>query len=101
MAVRRNPEEVEHLLDEYKRTEMTRAEFCRQQGVSIYTLDYYLRRQVSKAKPRFARVRLAAAAPTIASCNFTLTLCNGRRIESGWNFDDAMLARLIRIAEEL
>jgi hypothetical protein len=25
-------------------------------------------------------------------------LANGRRIESGWNFDDEELARLIRVA---
>jgi hypothetical protein len=30
---------------------------------------------------------------------FTLTLANGRRIESAWSFGDADLARLIRIAE--
>ena len=30
---------------------------------------------------------------------FTLVLGNGRRIESGWRFGEAELARLIRIAE--
>jgi hypothetical protein len=30
---------------------------------------------------------------------FALVLGNGRRIESGWRFGDAELARLIRIAE--
>ena len=100
MAVRRDPEQVQRLLDEYKRTELTRAEFCRQQGISLCTLDYYLRRRVSKGKPRLARVSVSVA-PSITSTTFTLTLRNGRRIESGWSFDDAMLARLIRIAEEL
>jgi hypothetical protein len=28
-------------------------------------------------------------------------LANGRRIESGWGFGDAELARLIRVAESL
>ena len=36
-----------------------------------------------------------AAAPTGA----TREPCNGRRIESAWNFRDADLARLIRVAE--
>jgi hypothetical protein len=30
---------------------------------------------------------------------FVLTLANGRRIESGWEFSDGDLARLIRVAE--
>jgi hypothetical protein len=30
---------------------------------------------------------------------FTLSLANGRRIESSWRFGDVELARLIRIAE--
>jgi hypothetical protein len=31
--------------------------------------------------------------------SFVLVLSNGRRIESGWQFQDADLARLIRVAE--
>jgi hypothetical protein len=31
--------------------------------------------------------------------SFVLVLSNGRRIESGWKFHDADLARLIRVAE--
>jgi hypothetical protein len=38
------------------------------------------------------------AAPEPAA-GFALVLGNGRRIESGWRFGDAELARLIRIAE--
>jgi hypothetical protein len=30
---------------------------------------------------------------------FVLVLSNGRRIESGWQFPDGDLARLIRVAE--
>ncbi len=69
------------------------------------TLDYYRHRSTRKA----AADRTAAAsglvkvklepAPVQAQKVFALTLANGRRIESGWNFGDADLARLIRIAE--
>lgn len=31
--------------------------------------------------------------------NFTLSLANGRRIESSWQFVEAELARLIRVVE--
>jgi hypothetical protein len=38
-------------------------------------------------------------ARTEAAGDFTLSLANGRRIESSWRFKDAELTRLIRIAE--
>jgi hypothetical protein len=38
-------------------------------------------------------------APAAPPASFALVLRNGRRIESGWNFRDTDLARLIRIAE--
>ena len=38
-------------------------------------------------------------APAEPTANFALVLRNGRRIESGWHFRDADLARLIRVGE--
>ena len=67
------------------------------QNIPLSTLAYYLRRQTLKTRPRLARVKLTAPAEPRAS--FALVLGNGRRIESGWNFRDADLARLIRVAE--
>ena len=63
-------------------------------------LDYYLRRQAPKTKPRLARVTVAAE-PVAVPSSFTLTLRNGRSIETGWNFSESDLARLIRVAEAL
>jgi len=37
--------------------------------------------------------------PSEPATAFALVLRNGRRIESTWNFRDADLARLIRVAE--
>jgi hypothetical protein len=42
-------------------------------------------------------VRLGS--PAEPERGFVLVLGNGRRIESGWKFGEAELARLIRIAE--
>ena len=39
------------------------------------------------------------AHPGGLTASFALMLRNGRRIESGWNFGDADLARLIRVSE--
>lgn len=97
MATRRSAEEIQRLLDEYRQGSEGRAEFCQRQGIPVTSLDYYLRRDALKARPRLARVKLTA--PTGQAANFALVLRNGRRIESGWNFRDADLARLIRVAE--
>jgi hypothetical protein len=96
MAIKRTAEEIQHLLEGYRQRTVTRAEYCRQQGISTHTLDYYRRREAPPTSPRLARVKLTASQP---SATFTLVLCNGRRIESAWNFRDADLSRLIRIAE--
>jgi hypothetical protein len=98
MATRRSAEEVQYLLDQYRQSGEGRKEYCRRQGIPVTTLAYYLRRQTLKTRPRLARVKLTAP-PGGPTASFALVLRNGRRIESGWNFGDADLARLIRVAE--
>jgi len=98
MATKRTAEEIQRLLEGYRQRSGTRAEYCREQGVSTSTLDYYLHRETLKSRPRLARVKLAPP-NTEAADRFALVLRNGRRIESGWGFRDADLARLIRVAE--
>jgi hypothetical protein len=79
---------------------MKRAENCRSQGIPVSTLDYYLHRQVLRAQPRLAEVTVTPEA-TDPARSFALVLRNGRRIESDWDFPEADLARLIRVAEAL
>jgi hypothetical protein len=98
MATKRSAEEVERLLDDYRQSGMSREEYCQRQGMPVTSLNYYLRRQALKTRPRLAEVKLTAQSAGPAA-NFALVLSNGRRIESGWNFRDADLARLIRVAE--
>ena len=97
MATRRTPDEVQNLLEGYRQRIVTRAEYSRQQGLSVSALDYYLRRY-GRTTPRFARVKVMAQTPEPATA-FALVLRNGRRIESTFAFPEADLARLIRIAE--
>ena len=97
MAARRTAEEIRNLVDGYQQRTITRAEYCLQQGITHSALGYYLRRYGKKVT-RFARVKLASPSSEAAG-RFSLLLCNGRRIESAWNFRDGDLARLIRIAE--
>jgi hypothetical protein len=97
MAAKRTAEEIQRLLEGYRQRTVTRVEYCRQQSISTSMLDYYRRREALKARPRLARVKLAGS--TDAAGAFALVLRNGRRIESAWNFREADLSRLIRIAE--
>ena len=97
MAAKRNPEQIQRMLEGYRQSGMKRAEYCRSQGIPVTTLDYYLHRQALQSRPRLAEVKVTPEASPAG--NFALLLRNGRRIESSWNFRDADLARLIRVAE--
>jgi hypothetical protein len=98
MATRRSAEEIQRLLDGFRQSGETRTVFCRRLGIPVTTLDYYRYREARRARPRLARIKLASPSsdPTAA---FVLVLRSGRRIETYWNFRDADLARLIRIAD--
>jgi hypothetical protein len=96
MARRRTADEIEQLLEQYRASELTQTEYCRQTGTVLSTLGRYLRK-CNRSKRRLVRVRLEE--PTERHTGFVLMLGNGRRIASGWAFRDTELARLIRIAE--
>jgi len=94
---RRSQADVEQLLRAYReRGDLTRGAFCQKQGISLSTVDYYLRRygKPAKTQVRMARVKLE---PTEGADRFVLILGNGRRIECG----EAGLVRLIRAAEAM
>jgi hypothetical protein len=97
MATKRTREEIQTLLEGYRQGGLSRGEYCRQLGIATTTLDYYLGRYGPKT-PRFARVKISRQTAEPATA-FALVLRNGRRIESAWNFRDADLVRLIRVAE--
>ena len=85
-------EEKRGMVEGYAASGMTRREYCAKHGIAVSTLDYWR----LKRKPKLVRV---AIAPQPAGAGFTLTLANGRRIESSWSFAEADLARLIRAVE--
>jgi hypothetical protein len=93
MTEKRTREEIEDLLRRYRsRGSVTRRAFCESEGISLPSLDYYLRRWTAPAV-RLAQVNVARDAT--ANGRFTLVLANGRRIECG----QAELAELIAAAE--
>jgi len=93
---RRNAEEIGRLLEEYRASGMTQAAYSAQAGIALSTLGRYLRRN-GDGEQRLVRVSLDST-PGVQR-GFVLVLGNGRRIESGWGFGEAELARLIRVAE--
>ena len=95
MSRRRTAQEIEELLESYRTSGMTRIAYCQQVGIALSTLGRYLRQR--SGGQRLVRVNVDAATEPRAS--FVLVLSNGRRVESGWQFPDGDLARLIRVAE--
>lgn len=98
MARRRSEEEIDQVLEQYRASGLTQIEYCRQTGMVLSTLGRYLRRR-NRPEQRLVQVELESAGQ--AATGFALVLGNGRRIESGWGFGDAELARLIRVAESV
>jgi hypothetical protein len=96
MGKRRNADEVEALVREFEASGLTRQEFSQRQGIAVTTLDSWRRKRTEQAK--LVKVEVSG---TETSWPFSLSLRNGRRIESAWDFADADLARLIRIAESV
>jgi hypothetical protein len=85
-------DEMRRIVDGYASSGMTRREYCAKHNIALSTFDYWR----AKRKPKLARV---AIEPPPCGPGFTLTLANGRRIESSWRFADVDLQRLIRAAE--
>lgn len=92
--------EMRRMLEEYAGSGLTRQAFCEQREIPLTTFDYWRREHAGKPRKQARRPRLVKVEVTGGSAgHFTLSLANGRRIESGWRFADAELARLIRVAE--
>ncbi len=116
---------AEAILAKFKASGLTRREYGEREGISLSMLDYYQRRirelqqrqgrekpEAPAAEPKtqkLLRVRVGKSDPdprrninrpaTPERCGFTLILSKGRKIESGWDYREQDLARLIRIVE--
>ena len=96
MARRRSTDEIEQVLEQYRTSGLTQIEYCRQAGMALSTFSRYLRRR-GVDQQQLMRVNVESDGESGAG--FALVLDNGRRIESGWRFGEAELARLIRVVE--
>lgn len=103
--------EMKRVMEEYAASGVARREFCEQRGIRLTTFDYWRRElqgktrqsQSSKSKTykpaRRARMVKVEVVGREAGLQFTLSVSNGRRIESSWPIAEAELAQLIRIVE--
>ena len=96
MARWRSAEEIKQLVEQYKASGITQGAYCQQAGIAVNSLRRYIQRNGADDQ-RLVPVSLECTRE--ANSGFALVLGNGRRIESGWRFSDADLARLIRVAE--
>src|SRR6202011_116216 len=99
MGETKRSQQMRQVLEEYKASGLSRREFCEQRSIPLTTFDYWRREHGDKPRKQARRPRLVkvdVAASEMAG-QFTLSLANGRRIESSWRFAEAELARLIRI----
>ena len=89
----RSKQEIRRIVDGFAKSGMTRREYGEKRNMGISTLDYW--RRAEKSKPKLVEVAIEAQ----LAGGFGLVLGNGRRIESSWNFAEADLKRLLRVAE--
>lgn len=99
---------------EFERSGLTRKGFSEESGVALSTLDYW-RRQVREwndaaivpvkieaaieaGREPLVMAELEMEPAATAAAGFRLSLPNGVRIEAGWSFPEAGLAKLLRAA---
>lgn len=96
-------EAIERAVAEYERSGLTRRKFSEKAGIAVSTLDYWRRRVHGRDEVRIVPVTIEpdSMIRTMAGCaGFQVNLPNGVRIESGWDFPEQGMARLLRLAAE-
>ena len=104
---RRSRGETEQLVAEYEASGLSRADFCRQRGLSLATLARYRKRQAQANAARGVRwmeVEVSGNGPAPESggtSGLTVALKSGRRIEVARRFDARTLAQLLAVLERV
>jgi hypothetical protein len=103
------------LLNDFRRSGLTQAEFCRRRNISLASFRYHFYKP-DLSKPARSDDRISTGAnchflpvtilhdptpsPTASQPHLEVVLSNGRRIAIAPGFDDQTLRRLIAIVEE-
>lgn len=103
----------EQLLRRYRASGMSRKGFAARSGISVSTLDYYVRRErkaclpVAFAPSRILPVEFLASEETTLQANspaapagIRIRLANGRALEIERGFDAGLLLEVLAVLEE-
>ena len=100
---RRAQNEIEHIVAQYLGSGLKRTEFCRRHGMSLGTVNRYLKRQAACIEGRKGNGELVAVelGGGKVSGGLVAILSGGRKIEVGAGFDGPTLERLVRVLESM
>jgi hypothetical protein len=106
---RRTPAEVEQVVSQFEGSGLNRSQFCRQQGLTLGTLNRYVKRTYeastnSAMKGGLVAVELSGVKRDPdrgTGCGLAVVLASGRRIEVGASFDGPTLQRLVQVLETI
>jgi|ERR1035437_2788783 hypothetical protein len=109
MQQRRTRAEIERLVAEFTSSGMNRTEFCRHHGMSLGTLNRYLKQRREQGDSGAIDGGLVAVELTGAKlatdcdfeCGLAVLLSRGRKIEVGAGFDGPTLQRLVNLLEKM
>lgn len=101
---RRTSAEIEQIVAEFADCGLKRSEFCRRQGMTLGTLNRYLKRLRPGSSSGAANSQLVAvelARGREGDGGLVMILSGGRRIEVGAGFDVSTLQRLVQALERM
>jgi hypothetical protein len=102
---RRTLAEIEQVVNEFASSGLNRSQFCRQQGLTLGTLNRYLQKLSGDSASVAPNTALVAVELTTAKLGvgpgLTVLLANHRRIEVGAGFDENALRHLVQVLETL
>lgn len=96
-------EAIANVVAEYERSGLTRRSFSEQAGIAMSTLDYWRRRVRDRSQSLIVPVKIEPdyrRSGVAGDAGFRMSLPNGVRIESGWEFSEQGMACLLRLARE-
>lgn len=94
-------EAIARVVAEYERSGLTRRGFSERTGIAVSTLDYWRRQVRDQGQMRIVPVKMEPARgdhDTRVCGGFRMSLPNGVGIESGWDFPEQGMERLLRVA---
>jgi hypothetical protein len=104
---RRTATEIEQIVSEFNKGDLTQVEYCRRQGLVLSTLGRYLRRErdLSKASQGGGLVAVELAGkklgPEATGCGLSVMVGRERRIVVESDFDAGTLQRLVEVLEAM